>query len=512
MTSAMATPGPLVYSDGPVLLAIGSEDAITTWEILGHAFAERIPLNELTTGLSRLKIAGSLPDTAVASLFVNDAAPGPGLSGSGQEAHNPAERSLVVEACAVYWRLRMQDIGDAGQGMRQSAVDTLGRFSFSGQPLLNELHARRRGEPAADAAEIGELREVVDSLRDRVAFGAAGLAAAAPDTLPELLKKALAPDGWAWQIALLVAAEEVLATDILAQVRSPEHHNATESRDVVTDLLVGMLKNRREDLRLVAGLTELQQQLEEYDPSLLQKLRHQATIKRLIQVTQLYTPFLNMRRGSGSEDVAAEAPVTTGEKSPVKFNEEALAAAYGEHFEKMLAPAIENIGELKNAYPRDGIKGLEDRLHRKFLDQASGQVIDDDSAAVDLMDFVALHAMSLAILREVPVDNPEKRRKQAANLARAVKGTELTQRLVDSPAFAEALRIAETRLISFLLSYLGESTPPGKRWQQAIPVALPWVKGLMAGKTPDGSAAYALRFLHGTPLKLLAFTIRQSIR
>ncbi|QGU07034.1 hypothetical protein COCCU_05440 [Corynebacterium occultum] len=508
----MATPGPLTFSDGPVLLAIGPEYAITTWEILGHAFAERIPLSEIRTGLARLNIGGGVPENAVASLFVNDTTSHPGLAGQGQAAHNPAERALIVEACASYWEMRMQDIADAAPGMNQAAVDKLGRFSFSGEPLLNELHALRRREPSTSDEEIEQLRGVVASLRNKVAFGAAGVAAANPETLPELMKVALQPEGWAQQIALLVAAEEVIAGNILAKVRSPEFRSATETRDAITELLVLMLDNRREDLRLVEGLKELQQELEEYDPSFLGKLKHQGTLKRLIQVTQLYTPFMNMRRGSGSEDIEAEAPDDSGEELIGEFDEEALAAAYGEHFEKMLTPAIENIGELKTAYPHDDDKGIEARLHRKFLDQASGQVIDMDTQAMDLMDVVALYAMSLAILREVPVDNREKRRKQARNLLHVVKTAEVAQGLVNNPLVDRGLLMAWTTLMVFLSKQVDKRGLPVAKIGVMAPLISKWIKTNFVDNLPGAPQEAALRFLHGSPLKLLAFAIQRSIR
>ncbi|MGP6173505.1 hypothetical protein [Corynebacterium sp. A21] len=504
MTTELSVPGPRYFSEGPVHLAIGREDDVTTWEIIGHPFAERIPLGELEASLSHLNFEFNNLAETVVSLSVNDSA-----SRSKKSAElDPAVSNLIAEASAVFWKLRMQDISDATDGLHLPAVNELGRFNFSGEPLLNELHARRRRESSTEESEISQLGEVVKSLREKISFGAAGLTAAEPDALPEISKKALQADGWAHQIALLVAAEECLAIDTLAKVRA-SRGLGTESD---SEFLAFMLGNRHLDLQLASSLEDLHLRLEAYDPNLLEKLKNTRTLHRLNEILELSSAFKEMRRGSASDDIPAEVPEESEATIVEDFNEEALAAVFGERFEKMLKYAIERVAELREKYPHDGISGTETRLRRLFQSEASGQVIDREIPSADLLDLTALYAMSLAVLREIPVDDPQKRKKQAKKLSMAVKTTELANNAVTPEMVAKIVHITHLQLEFFLTKLvINPATPWGNAASFVVPVFTGVLRRIARDNSPAAIAQVAITSLHGSMLRLLAFAVHKSM-
>lgn len=444
MTSHITAPGLLVLSDGPVTLAIGSEAEVTHWEFLGHLSAERLAVGELEAGLRRLGAHRVAPEEGVASVHIDDAA----NMGTAEETSpaNTAVPGLLLEALAVTWRARMQDISDASGMLNQAAVTDLGRLSISGEPLLNELLALRRTEGSGSADEIRELAALIQRLRDRIRFGVAGLHAAGPADESELLKKALGRDGWAYRVHLLVAAEECLAADLLAEVRELSlTENAALEQDL-TDRLKLILDHRREDLRLAEVLGALLQKLVEREKPVAEKLRHPATSRRIRHIVELAGPFTSMRVGTGvgpdgpGEVDGEAAPVAA---APADLDYDQLAGIFGEKFEDMLPAARQRVEEWKRTYPDQPLKSSENRFHRRFLDEASGRVLDEETANFDLFDHAALYAMSLAVLREVPVSDVEKRNAQAARLTRMIKMADRANTLVTDEAFDRALRTAQ---------------------------------------------------------------------
>ena len=447
MTSHITAPGLLVLSHGPVTLAIGSEAEVTHWEFLGHLSAERLAVGELEAGLRRLGAHRVAPEEGVASVHIDDAA----NMGAAEETGpvNTAVPGLLLEALAVTWRARMQDISDASGTLNQAAVNDLGRLSISGEPLLNELLALRRTEGSGSEDEIRELAALIQRLRDRIRFGVAGLHAAGPADESELLKKALGRDGWAYRVHLLVAAEECLAADLLAEVRELSlTENAALEQDL-TDRLKLILDHRREDLRLGEVLGALLQKLVEREKPVAEKLRHPATSRRIRHIVELAGPFTSMRVGTGVGPDGPDGPgEVDGEAAPVAaapadLDYDQLAGIFGEKFEDMLPAARQRVEEWKRTYPDQPLKSSENRFHRRFLDEASGRVLDEETANFDLFDHAALYAMSLAVLREVPVSDVEKRNAQAARLTRMIKMADQANTLVTDEAFDRTLRTVQ---------------------------------------------------------------------
>lgn len=148
MTSHITAPGLLVLSHGPVTLAVGSEAEVTHWEFLGHLSAERLAVGELEAGLRRLGAHRVAPEEGVASVHIDDAA----NMGAAEETGpvTTAVPGLLLEALAVTWRARMQDISDASGTLNQAAVNDLAdSASAASHCSMNFWHCAGRKEAAA---------------------------------------------------------------------------------------------------------------------------------------------------------------------------------------------------------------------------------------------------------------------------------------------------------------------------------------------------------------------------
>lgn len=455
MNSDITERGPLTFTDGPVALAVGSEPTVTRWEIVGHPYSERVPMAAIQAALQAAGAGEDAVSESVASLFVDDSANAAG--GVEKQPDDPETRALLLESAALIWQLRIQDIAAVNQPLHQEAVNHLGRLDIAGEPLLNELLAQRRKEPATDDQEFAELKGVVDALRKNIVFGAAGLAAAEPATVPELAQQATAADGWVPKVGLLVAAEECLSADLLARARVSRAAGQLDAAELAVAMQL-VLDNRREDLALVRGLEELSQQLAKFATGRFDQLRQRTALKRLAQIEAVITPFMTMRRGSGTGEIMDTATGDlkgSGEQAAVEFDEQALAAALGERFERAVPVARERVAELKRRYSGAGNDQLAAALRRRFHDEAAGKVIEETEQEHDLLDLVALYAMSLAILREVPVGDPARRKVYARTVSAMVKALGVSKTVQESPMLKAALRFAQRQLMEFLFIQLG---------------------------------------------------------
>lgn len=519
MTSDIAAPGLLLLSHGPVTLAIGSEAEVTHWEFLGHLSAERLAVEELESGLGRLGAHRVVPEEDVASLYIDDAA----NTGAADDAapQNTAVAALLLEALAVTWRARMQDISDASGALDMAAVDGLGRLDISGEPLLSELLAVRRTEGSSSEDEIDQLVALIQQLRDRIRFGAAGLLAADPAEEPVLIKKSMGQDGWAHRVHLLVAAEECLAADVLADARELSLTEDPVFEQKLTDRLALVLEHRRDDQRVVDTLDGVLRELDDRETGLAAKLRHPAASRRAGKLAELVGPFTGMRGGTGGP--ASLGPASLGPApgqearrptgtAPADVDYEALAAIFGERFEKVLPAARERVEGWKESYPDQSPKNAENRFHRRFLDEASGRLVDEGSDKFDLLDHAAMYAMSLAVLREIPVNDTKKLNAQAKRLTTALEATGKVSTLIPEEVVADTIRNAQMFLgdaLIFLvdsqqknLAKAGVNKTVVKRVRHAIRWASTSSKisDMVVGGVQSGA------------LRLLSEIIRRSIR
>lgn len=476
MNATLVERGPQFFTDGPVTVVIGKDTAVTQWEILGHMSADRLALDSLTRSLQLLELQGTFPGEAVASVFVADQGDTAGVVGTAafpvEPPAIPAIRLLILEAMAGVWTSRIQDIADATPPLNQNAVEELGRLDIPGTPLLNDLLAQRRRDPLGEGSEVRELINLVHDLRQRVVFGAAGFTAADPNLLAQNTAKALAPDGWMHRLTLLIAAQECLAAVLLAQLRGmePTAESASELA-TVGNLILG---NRAEDVRLAQLLQETLDLLSDpvlRDTGIVQKVLRKSPLKMLDGAIHIIRPFVELRKKTdtttpGELTLGAphtpHTPHTPGTREEIydaelvaDFNPEALADALGELFGKMLPDAQEYVNKLRTDHPTDTAQQREQRAGRRFLDLAAGRTEDPRHGALGLDEAVALHAMTLAVLREVPVNDPDKRARQAKQLQLMITGLDKLQEIPDNRLAQQGISAAQRAVFAFVLGRSG---------------------------------------------------------
>lgn len=526
MNSTLIERGPQFFTDGPVTVAIGRATAITHWEMLGHMTAERLPVDSVTHGLGLLDLAGEFSGDAVVSVFIDEAEP---VLFSEELPEIPARRTLIAEAMAAVWLTRIQDIADASAPLYQDAVEGLGRLDISGKPYLNELLAQRRRVPVTDdREEVDTLKALVHELRQGVVFGAAGFMAADTEELKATTQKALAADGWMHKLSLLVAAEECLAGVILAQIR----RGAAAPEDVLTADCNFILANRAEDIALATQLASVVERLR--DPQLRQanlvkKIISKSTIKMLDGAVHTIRPFVELRKKNedtfptlelmpGEGGAAASVPDTA--EIPVEATEEVfdaelieefdageLAEAFGELFGKMLPAAQAYAEKLLHAHPRDSGEELESRAQRRFMDLASRRTVDTEHGYLELDEAVALYAMTLAVLREVPVDKAAKRQRQAKQLGLAISGYGKLQELPGNKLILNGINAAQRTITAALLKNLG--TP--RRFPKLALIAN-LIENFAPTLDDELVANKLLLVVNGGVLKIISAMVEKAIR
>lgn len=526
MNSTLIERGPQFFTDGPVTVAIGRATAITHWEMLGHMTAERLPVDSIAHGLGLLDLAGEFSGDAVVSVFIDEAEP---VLFSEELPEIPARRTLIAEAMAAVWLTRIQDIADASAPLYQDAVEGLGRLDISGKPYLNELLAQRRRVPVTDdREEVDTLKALVHELRQGVVFGAAGFMAADTEELKATTQKALAADGWMHKLSLLVAAEECLAGVILAQIR----RGAAAPEDVLTADCNFILANRAEDIALATQLASVVERLR--DPQLRQanlvkKIISKSTIKMLDGAVHTIRPFVELRKKNedtfptlelmpGEGGAAASVPDTA--EIPVEATEEVfdaelieefdageLAEAFGELFGKMLPAAQTYAEKLLHAHPRDSGEELESRAQRRFMDLASRRTVDTEHGYLELDEAVALYAMTLAVLREVPVDKAAKRQRQAKQLGLAISGYGKLQELPGNKLILNGINAAQRTITAALLKNLG--TP--RRFPKLALIAN-LIENFAPTLDDELVANKLLLVVNGGVLKIISAMVEKAIR
>lgn len=515
--------GPQLFNDGPVTLAIGRDTAITQWEILGHMTADRVSLDSITRGIELVE--GEFSGDSVGSLFVDERA---GAEDFAAAPEIPPRRFLIAEAMASVWRSRIQDIADASAPLDQDAVENLGRLNIPGQPHLNELLAQRRRVPHAERVEVDELMDLVHELRQSVVFGAAGFTATDPGELKETTQKALAPDGWIHKLSLLIAAQECLAGVILTQIRTTPVN--AETAEELTAACTFMLVNRAADKDLAPQLEEVLERLQDLELraiNVVKKIISRSTLRMFDGAVHIIRPFVELRQRSGDTfptlelppgasagggaDAGVEGGGGTGEIFDAEliedFDPEELAAVFGELFEKMLPGATTYAEKLVSDHPNDTPEQRENRARRRFTDLASGRTVDTNHGYLELDEAVALHAMTLAVLREVPVDNPDKRYRQAKQLGRAITSYGKLQDIPDNPAVQRIISMAQTSLYTVIFSKVGV----GKRFPR-LALALGMLERFAPSLDERLIAEKVLYVVNGAALKIIESMVNRAIR
>lgn len=503
--------GPQLFTDGPVTVAIGRDTAITQWEIPSHMTADRVSLDSVARGVQLVE--ADLPGQAVGSVFVDERA---GAEDFAAAPEIPARRFLIAEAMASVWRSRIQDIADSSAPLKSDAVKDLGRLDIPGEPYLNELLAQRRREPRAEAGEVEVLRDLVYNLRQSVIFGAAGFMATDPADSKDTTQQALAPDGWIHKLSLLIAAQECLAGVILTQIRTTPVSPATAEE--LTQTCTFMLENRAADRNLAEQLSETVQRLQDPEwraTNVVKKIISRSTHRMLDEAVHIIGPFVKLRQGS--EDTFPTLELTPGASAGDnevldaelvdEFEPEELATILGDLFEKMLPDATVYVEKLARDYPNDTLQQRENRARRRFNDLASGRTVDTTHGYLALDEAVALHAMTLAVLREVPVDNPAKRSRQAKQLELAITGFSRLQDIPANKVVQRGISMAQEYLYAVIFNKSGV----GKRFPVVVP-ALRMFERLAPTVDERFLAEKMLFVVNGGALKIIEMMVNRAIR
>ncbi|BAC18021.1 hypothetical protein HMPREF0290_1252 [Corynebacterium efficiens YS-314] len=516
--------GPQFFTDGPITVAIGGEAAITRWEILGHMTAGRLSVDSVAHGLTLLGLNGDFADDAVVSVFIDDAEDP--LVFAHIEPEIPARRVLIAEAMAAVWNNRIQDIADTSAPLYQDAVEDLGRLEIPGSPHLNELLAQRRRSTTTDRVEIEALSHLVHELRQAVVFGAAGFLAADPAELKDTTRKALAPDGWIHRLSLLVAAEECLAGALLAGIRTTDDPEAMAA-GLAADCTF-MLGNRAADLELCGVLSEVVDVLE--DPALRPSHRVIRMVARPTQrmldgAVHIIQPFVNLRGPGRGRDGWLPSELTAGERGGdaaaraadegqildaelvEDFRPEELATAFGELFEEMLPEAEAYVKKLRNDHPDDSVDQRKNRAERRFMDLAARKTADTNLGYLELDEAVALHAMTLALLREVPVDDTGKRERQARQLQLAISGYGRLQEFPDNQLIQRGISMAQSSLYAVAFHRLSRD----RRFPR-LAVVMAMLEKFAPTVNERFIAERALEVINGGALRILAMMVDKAIR
>lgn len=528
MTANISERGPQFFTDGPITVAIGGEAAITRWEILGHMTAGRLSVDSVAHGLQLLGLSDDFAEDAVVSVFIDDAEDP--LVFANVTPEIPARRMLIAEAMAAVWNNRIQDIADASAPIYQDAVEDLGRLEIPGSPYLNELLAQRRRRAATDRIEIEALTHLIHELRQAVVFGAAGFLAADPAELKDTTRKALAPDGWIHRLSLLVAAEECLSSALLAGIRATRDPEAMAG-GLAADCTF-ILGNRAADLDLCGVLSDVVDVLEDpaWRPShRVTRLVTRPTQRMLDGAVHIIQPFINLRgpggqrdgwlsqeppselvQGKGSRDSGTSA-VEEGQIIDAElvedFRPEELATAFGDLFEEMLPDAEAYVKKLRNDYPDDSADQRKNRAERRFLDLAARKTVDTNRSYLELDEAVALYAMTLALLREVPVDNPAKRERQARQLQLAITSYGRLQEFPDNQFIQRGISMAQSSLYAVVFRRLDH----GRRFPK-LAVVMAMLEKFAPTMDERFLAERALQVINGGVLKILAMMVDKAIR
>ncbi|WP_080796170.1 hypothetical protein [Corynebacterium pacaense] len=452
-----------LFTTGPVTLAIGTSTGVSMWAITSHSDTEQLSRQAIGTGLSRLARVVQIPSDDAVSLYIEPStSPSKAQAFDGSAGETEASRAqalLVAQALAESWRSAMQDISEQLGDLPQDSVKDLGRLDIVGRPFLNELVARRRRATDADIEELRKVEEVTESLRKQVEFGVAGFIEDVPQDLSGKVNEATDVGGWATNLTLLVAAQECLSTDVLAEAIGMAESESIDVRRAM-DYSAMMMDQRRENVLLAATLREAMDALENWRPDgIAEKLNARSLSKKIEAIRRAAVPFIvrfSPDLLSPSEYMVSAGAGFSADREAETIDVDALASALGDGFTRALPEAKRRVDELRSTYPRDNAESLAVRLFRHFVDSANVNGEGSSGFEGDLINAVAEYAMALAIVRDVPVGDPDKRKGQARRLANEVKGVVLINEFKDNPLMQKALVQVQSIVVQWVVTVVAK--------------------------------------------------------
>lgn len=502
---------------GRFRLVLGSDTGITAMEVVVDGDQTRLDSSALFGTARHLQMVQDGP-ASVEAIFViadsNGVAADPSIEDVTVSSHGLDDSDLacrvrevepdvlkcvLVEAAFAAWRQRLADAADSLDELTRAEAEVVGQLDVPGRPLLTELRAeRRRNLNLGKIVQVPDYESVVDrlveDLRAAVRYGAAGLAAASDEIVGDSVHLACDRGGWVERLRLLIAAEEVRATELLCVVGGrllDDSLHAATSVDA-NQLLAEYVAHRRQSEDLATLLDDACRRLPATPSNPAKRLikrKEQEKVGRVRKTAEAYSAAV-MDSGSPGGDgttwdeaanalfeLDAAAGSDIGFDPPPSQSTEEAAAALGDLFAQKLPLARTLVEDLARQHPGVDYEGRVQIVKRQVV-QKLVQASHSDNDGPSVAETVAELAMAIALLRGIEPHT-------------------------ESEFHALGLRIlARAERIAALHRQAGAAVPhalAGFEWfaRYVQPVVVEFVFHTMAGAKPErpGAARDAYKFL-----------------
>lgn len=489
---------------GRLALVLGNELGITAAEIVAAGDQTRLDLDDLPGTRSRVgKINdASVYEEALLTFASETNPPGDDLDGEvevfameGAAVPNVVGRlntwerkAIIAEAVLVAWRQRLSDAADSLDPLTNADAELVGRLNITGKPLITELRAARRRPTSTRATVVTltddlktDVDDLVADLRAAVRFGAAGLADATDDLLPDSIGLACEAGGWVDRLGLLIAAEEVCAWELLAlcNVEMLRGGSTSSSPGGFDPLLARYAVERDAAKELSALLDEIVPRLPcspKNPVTRLLRRRNADGVRKLIQTTDAYSSVTRTLSPPLSPsgtwaaathslvaiERAADGPDSQPEGQSTRSFDEA-AELLGDLFAARLPAARALVDAAKRQHPGVQAEGLIQIIKRQAVKKLSA---DAPLAANQqrIPEVVAELAMAIAILREFALNTDAELQELGRRLlARADRISKLQAQAGNAiPVAANGFRVFAQQIQPLVAEYLFRQMGPMK--------------------------------------------------
>lgn len=392
------------------------------------------------------------------------------------------QKGILAEAAFSAWRQRLADAAESLNPVTSEEAESIGRLSVPGGPLITELRAERRRalKSAIPVKPLGNgeaLRSLIDELRASVRYGAAGIIETHDDLLPADLRSANGSLGWVSRLRILIAAEEILAIELLSSAaRGLESGMTDGSGSVGFDDVFGEYVDHRRHTEEVAAL------LDEVIDRLPRAGRNTATrlIKRsffrdaqlLLETAEAYSRLVSVSDLPDDDattwDEAAQAVAeldrvaiegvpsgTAPDSDAGSKSVDDTARLLGELFAQQLPVARTLVDDLTCRHPDLDAEERVQMVKRETIRRLTNDSRQNDSRE-SLQESVAVLAMAIALLRGIePHAEAEFQELGRRILANTAKIASIHARVgVALPAAAAGLGQLARRIQPYLVEYL----------------------------------------------------------
>lgn len=443
-----------------LLLVLGTEQDVTATEVTTQGKVVRLGPGALRATEALLQSRG-VPVNDLEKLVVIDSDADPEHSADINAAHeyqgdtddqlsailaalsSSARTAILAEAAAAAWQQQLADAADIERRLTRAESAEVGRINVVGSPSLLELLAERRRALSVDGAPSLARNEhsaetdiqtsmalLITELREKVRFGAVGLADSTEDDVVGALAAAVGEKNWSTSVRLLHVAEEISAIELLLGARSNVQENNEDTQEAYAVRILALVaEHRRETETLIVAINAALARVPE-PTNPMRRLTQRGAVKNGQQLIDAVAPFTlvtakdvvapDLPRSSPDEvsnlireldETVADMPAgkelalsetgwgERGQTSSLPIEE--AAAALGELFEAQLANAQHQIEELRQRHPGENAEVLVAQLKRRAITELSRDRTDGEDGGTPLLDTVATLTMAIAVLRGI---------------------------------------------------------------------------------------------------------------